>query len=339
MPVDGFRPGFGLIQIFRTSRDLIKGQGGPGHVGIIIEHGGMLGPAFAPAVVEAARRRQPAANESKDLFGGLRPRGLAEGGPGLGQGGDGEAVPVGQHLVVPQRRNAPAAHRQQHLAEVGQAGFGGGVGQLRQGGAVEDGVSLPIAARHHVVVFFEQRRLVFEEGVDPGLVPDVILALLAFAVGVIGAGQGEQAVVSRAVLNPHVAQHPGNRFAHADGIERTAGVEPGVGQQFDQQGIVVKHFFEMRRQPDGIGGVAGEAAAQVVIDAALAHAVQGNGNGLPEIPLAGPQPGPPQELEKRNLRKLGRPVGAAINPVNDAGGNVGGTVQQAGAEAVGALGL
>ncbi len=45
-------------------------------------------------------------------------------------------------------------------------------------------------------------------------------------------------------------------------------------QQFQQLRVVVQHLLEMRHQPDLVGGIAGEAAAEVVVDAALRHPLQ-----------------------------------------------------------------
>ena len=42
----------------------------------------------------------------------------------------------------------------------------------------------------------------------------------------------------------------------------------------DEQGVVVEHLLEVRHEPAGVGAVAGEAAAEVVVDAAARHGVE-----------------------------------------------------------------
>jgi hypothetical protein len=54
----------------------------------------------------------------------------------------------------------------------------------------------------------------------------------------------------------------------------------------------------MRDQPFVVGGIAGEAAAQMVVDAALAHAVERDRHGVEQAGLVAiAQPGAPEHLE------------------------------------------
>ena len=50
-------------------------------------------------------------DETKRSGGHVDPGGLAENGRGVGQACDHQAVPIGQHLVVPARPDALVAHR------------------------------------------------------------------------------------------------------------------------------------------------------------------------------------------------------------------------------------
>ena len=82
-----------------------------------------------------------------------------------------------------------------------------------------------------------------------------------------------------------------------------------------QQGVVVQHLLEVRRQPVGIGAVAGEAAAQLVVDAAVRHPVEGDGHH-PErrlVPVVAPTP--KEELQGHGGRKLGRRTESAMRGV------------------------
>ena len=50
-------------------------------------------------------------------------------------------------------------------------------------------------------------------------------------------------------------------------------VEPG------EERVVVEHLLEVRYEPVGVDGVAGEAAAEVVVDAPVGHPAQGGLDG------------------------------------------------------------
>ena len=67
----------------------------------------------------------------------------------------------------------------------------------------------------------------------------------------------------------------------------------------------------MRRQPHFVGGIAREAATQMIVDSTLAKMIQGYGHRLAERAGAGAPVGVPQELEQRRLGELRRPLGAA----------------------------
>ncbi len=71
----------------------------------------------------------------------------------------------------------------------------------------------------------------------------------------------------------------------------------------------------MRHQPALVGRIAREAAAEVVVDAALADALQ-RVLDQPEVTLvAGPQPGPPDQLVDRGVGEFRRPPHAAMGRV------------------------
>ena len=63
-----------------------------------------------------------------------------------------------------------------------------------------------------------------------------------------------------------------------------AGDLPGVQVHAGQQRLVVEHLLEVRHQPAPVGGVAGEAAAEVVVDAAGGHGVERERAAMPRPP-------------------------------------------------------
>ena len=98
--------------------------------------------------------------------------------------------------------------------------------------------------------------------------PGEELALLAFAVRVLRAGK-------TATVGDHLAQDPVAGLA-CDGCKALfAGVQEGFEVDGNDQGIVVEHLLEVRNQPLGIGAVAVEAAAELVVDSPVRHALQG----------------------------------------------------------------
>ena len=88
---------------------------------------------------------------------------------------------------------------------------------------------------------------------------------------------------------------------------------PGVEVDAGEQGVVVEHLLEVGHQPDGVGGVAVEAAADLVVDAAAApsrrsvcsHRLE-RCAALPVRVVAAQE-----EVERHRLRELGRAAEAA----------------------------
>ena len=68
----------------------------------------------------------------------------------------------------------------------------------------------------------------------------------------------------------------------------------------------------MRHQPAVVDGVAGEAAAEVVVDAALADVAEREQHGVAVGGVAGAVAGAPEEVEEARLRKFRRAAGAAV---------------------------
>ena len=98
--------------------------------------------------------------------------------------------------------------------------------------------------------------------------PDVEAALLALGVGVEGR-------VEAALGAAHLAQRPVERLLADPPVALVAEHLPAVQVGAGQQGVVVEHLLEVGDEPGGVDRVAGEAAADLVVDAAGHHRVEG----------------------------------------------------------------
>ena len=78
-----------------------------------------------------------------------------------------------------------------------------------------------------------------------------------------------------------------------------------VGVQPREQGVVVEHLLKVRDDPVGVGGVAVKASADLVVDSARGHAVQGQLDHLQGVRGAGAGVVSEQELQGRGLGELG----------------------------------
>ena len=82
-----------------------------------------------------------------------------------------------------------------------------------------------------------------------------------------------------------------------------------------EQRVVVQHLLEVRHQPVRVGAVAGEAAAELVVDAAIGHGVQRARHHRQDRRVAGSAPGSEQELEGHRRRELRRAAEPAVHGV------------------------
>ena len=131
--------------------------------------------------------------------------------------------------------------------------------------------------------------------------PDVELALDALAVGIQGRREA-------ALVLAQLAHRPVERLlAHAPEQRLLRHLER-VQVRPRQQRVVVEHLLEVRHEPAGVDGVAREAAADLVVDAAGGHPAQGLQR---HRDLAARQ----QELDHRGRGELRRPAPAAVGLV------------------------
>ena len=186
-------------------------------------------------------------------------------------------------------------------------------------GAVENVRTLPIAERRNVIDFLEQLGVVTKQAVNFVCLPDVVLAFDAFAVGIEGAGEGGLGGgIVAGGADHHFPLQPAYRLADTRGVEGFLGDQPGLGQQLDQQSVVVQHFLEMRHQPEFVGAVARVTAAQVVIDAALRQLVECQGHGFAVKRRRRRTGHVPEKFEHGGLRKFRRPRCSAAHRIDDA---------------------
>ena len=89
-----------------------------------------------------------------------------------------------------------------------------------------------------------------------------------------------------------------------------------MAEQVEELRVVVEHLLEMGREPTLVGGVAGEAAAQMVVDAALAHALHAQHHGGLHQLRAGPQVAPPKQLKHGTLGELWRAANATVAAID-----------------------
>ena len=129
--------------------------------------------------------------------------------------------------------------------------------------------ALEVAARQHAEVVERRLRVVAVAERRAHLLerPDVELALLALGVGV-------ERRVEAALGAAHLAQRPVERLLADAPEQRLAGHLPAVQVRARQQRVVVEHLLEVGDQPAGVDRVAGEAAADLVVHAAVGHRAQ-----------------------------------------------------------------
>ena len=173
-------------------------------------------------------------------------------------------------------------------------------------------MAFEVPFRRHVVDPGEELGVVRAEHLlDLGQAPDIELALLALAVGVERRGEA-------AAFGDHLAHQPVDGLARcASRTAAIAGLAPRLGHQLEQQRVVVEHLLEMRHEPALVHAVAGEAAAEMIVDAALRDMGEGERHRLDRIGQSVAETSAPQEGEELRLRKFRRAPDAAMRRVDE----------------------
>src|SRR5258708_4272418 len=89
-------------------------------------------------------------------------------------------------------------------------------------------------------------------------------------------------------------------------------------QKLEELGIVVEHLLEMRHQPALVDRVARKAAAEMIVDAALADALERVLDQLEIALVAAAQSGAPDQLIERGIGEFRRSAQAAVRGVEGA---------------------
>ena len=109
-----------------------------------------------------------------------------------------------------------------------------------------------------------------QDGLHFRFSPCVKFTLMSFALSVFSR-------VERTVWASHVTEHVGKDttgdFFHAWAVFGWGG-QTGVEVEGRELGVIVEHFLEMGHEPAVIDGVAGEATAELVMEATGGHGVE-----------------------------------------------------------------
>ena len=224
------------------------------------------------------------------------------------EGRDHQPVPRSENLGVGERRRPPGARLVQLRPDALEEGPRLRVRDLRQR---EHVLALEVAGLRGVE---EQRRpdavLVAEDLAKLLRGPDEEGPLFALAVGV-----GRRVERARGV-----GHLPRDRVQHLAGdgpVERVLRRLPALDVRHREQRVVVEHLLEVRHQPLRVGGIAVEAAAHLIVDAAQRHFGQRVLRHPQRLRVAGALPAAQEEAEVEAGRKLGRPPHAALVRIED----------------------
>jgi hypothetical protein len=280
---------------------------------VVVEVGGEGSRALPPARAQAPLPPQMRQHEGRRPLCRAEVLGTREGLPGAGEGGEGQAVPGGEHLVVGGRTHACGARGEELLPERCQARRVRGLPFQMVGDAraleVPFAGDPPGGAR-------DERVLGAEDLLHLVRGPDVEASLVPFAVRVQA---GPEAPVGVRQLAPHEVE----RLLHDAAIERLAGEEPRVHVGGHEQGLVVQHLLEVGDEPALVRAVAGEPAPDLVEQAAQGHGIERALGHAPRHRLAGAGVLAKQQLDGAVGRELGGGAEAAPAGI-EAGGELGG---------------
>src|SRR5450759_2406694 len=141
-------------------------------------------------------------------------------------------------------------------------------------------MALEVAGGSHVILHCKIGGIRAQDLFDFGPRPDIELALLALRIGVKRGGKGP-------LRRGHFAGEPFHGLARALAEKLLAAALIGQRQQLQELCVVVKHLLEMRHQPALVHRVARKAAAEVIVNAALTHAIQRMLDRLEKARIAG----------------------------------------------------
>ena len=245
------------------------------------------------------RRPQVRQDERCGRHRGVQELGVAEGRPRLRERLDRHRVPAGEHLVVGRRAHAPLPRLEQDppgLLEVRPRRRRRPAGRHRT--FVRSLAQFPSGSAPNASAASAPDE---PDELVPG--PREELPLHPFGVGVLAR---EEAAVGM----PHLAEQVAEGLGGDPPVALVPGHDPGARVQLGQLGVVVEHLLEVGHQPGRVGRVAGEAAAELVVDAPGGHAVERRGEHRQRVGRVA-QRHPQHELERHRLRELRRATEAS----------------------------
>ncbi len=287
-----------------------QGQEPLRHIAVVLQHPGVLAGA---AVLRRTDQPGDGAHvephqQVRRLGGALDQVGAVEVGARLGERGDGQPVPRRDDLVVPARPGAQLTGGEQPRPHIGGAGLVRGLRrrELEHRGAFFEGALVG----HREELRGEHGVLLAQYLAQLRGSPDVVGALDVLPVRVLAVGvqRGGEAALGRAQFADHEV---GGLQRHATG-EPGSGGAPQVGVDAAEQRVVVEHLLEVRDDPFAVHGVAGEAAAELVVDPAPGHRLAGVGRHLECAVRPGAGVVAQQELDCHRRRELGRAAESAV---------------------------
>ena len=236
--------------------------------------------------------------------------------PRVGERRDRQPVPGGERLVVAGGLRPGGPSLEELRPRCRETRFEGGVRARRRRGvrvrpdAREDRRPLPVPEVGDAVCGEERRGVVAQHLADLGRGPGERQPLDAIRVGVLA---GRERAVGRRELADQVVEHALGDLAEA----RVTGLRPRVQVDPRELRVVVEHLLEVRDEPDRVGRVPVEAAAQLVVDAAVGHLLEVEAGDRLGLGVAAGHPAE-QELDGHRLRELRGAAPAAVDPVEAA---------------------
>ena len=272
---------------------------------VVVQEAGHLAAARAVRAPEAAVGvRERPEQERGAALGGREQIGPPAQARALGERGQRHAVPARERLVVERGLRAGGACLEQFRAHAREALALGVV--LRRGDEREHGRALEVALLGHAPgLLGELGVLGREHRAQLRGRPRERRALDAVGVGVLR--RGEAAVLERELAQQVVEDALGDLAPLL-----VAGHLPGRQVRAREQRVVVEHLLEVRHEPDRVDRVAVEAAAELVVDAAVGHAPQRAQRHRERLLAAAAAVHAEQEREHRVRRELGRAPEAAV---------------------------
>ena len=285
-------------------------------MGIVLQVPGIFDDAIAVDALQPARVcAELLLDKAGSSFSRLPVRLISKSGVRFGVGGDHHAVPGGENLVIPQWIGALLPLFEQHLLRLVY-----GCAKLREFNAATDGniFFISFAEEDRSTDFrYGLQTVEVEEELRPHaesldnfcFTPEVILSLHGIRFRVEGGieptfvGGHLPFDVAQDILGHHLPA-PIPRPRKSSGVSA------------DELRLVVEHLLEVRHEPARIGGIAMEAATDLVVHAAADHRLQGvSDDGLHALIINAANPGIEKKVETHRRWELRRPAKAAVGVI------------------------